>query len=203
MIEAYLVPLETLNIEEEIKHSRFITRIFHCSGADDFRQQYKQMMAEYPGASHYCYAYVLGKPSCDMTAGSSDDGEPSGSAGRPMLAVLQGSSVGEIAAIVVRYFGGTKLGVGGLVRAYSSGIRKGLLQLVTKTKQLRYSTSLDIDYRSLKDLEYLINKYQGIIVNQNFAEKVKLDFELPKSQLANFNQELATLTQGRLQAKFD
>lgn len=201
MTQAYLIPAAPLDIEQEFKHSRFITRLFHCTNTDDFRSVYKHITQEFPGANHYCYAYVLGKPTCNMTLGFSDDGEPSGSAGRPMLAVLQGSGIGEIAAIVVRYFGGTKLGVGGLVRAYSSGIKQGLPQLVTITKVLRDAAEVQIDYGQLKQIEYLITKYDGVIIEYIYQADVIVKFELSQSHIKAFNQELANITQGQLTVK--
>lgn len=127
MSESYLIPAQTYTFEEEIKHSRFITVLFHCDSEEVFKCVLTNLKAEYPGASHYCYAFVSAAPDNQVEIGSSDDGEPAGSAGRPMLASLQGANIGEIGAVVIRYFGGTKLGVGGLVRAYSSGIKQAVV----------------------------------------------------------------------------
>ena len=119
MLESYNVPCDEIVIEEEIKHSCFISFLFHCDSVDKLKLVLTDIKRDYPGASHYCSAFVAGAPDDSVLIGSSDDGEPAGSAGRPMLAVLQGAHIGEVGAVVVRYYGGTKLGVGGLVRAYT------------------------------------------------------------------------------------
>jgi len=202
LTESYLIPSAELVIEEEIKHSRFISVLFHCQSYDELKCVLTNVKADYPGASHYCYAFVAAEPQNSIAIGSSDDGEPAGSAGRPMLATLQGADVGEIGAIVVRYFGGTKLGVGGLVRAYSSGIKQGLTQLKTELKQIRYPGSLTCEYSQLKDVEYLLNQYDAIVEDRSFAEKVTLEFEIPKRYQDTLNLGLATMSQGTLLAKF-
>ncbi|WP_153915672.1 YigZ family protein [Shewanella sp. TC10] len=203
MTEQYLIPNQTLTIEEDIKHSRFITVLFHCSSEAELKCALTNIKITYPGANHYCYAFVASDPQNSIAIGSSDDGEPAGSAGRPMLATLQGSSIGEIGAIVVRYFGGTKLGVGGLVRAYSSGIKSGLTELTTITKYIRYPSSLLCSYPQLNNVEYLINQFDGIIINKNFTDMIEIEFEIAKAFHDDFNRELATQTQGQLKAKFN
>ncbi|PMG74870.1 YigZ family protein [Shewanella sp. 10N.286.51.B7] len=203
MTEQYLIPNQTLTIEEDIKHSRFITVLFHCCSEIELKCALTNLKVEYPGANHYCYAFVASDPQNSIAIGSSDDGEPAGSAGRPMLATLQGSGIGEIGAIVVRYFGGTKLGVGGLVRAYSSGIKSGLPELATVTKYIRYSSSLICSYPQLNNVEYLINQFDGVIINKVFTDAIEVEFEIAKTFHDDFNRELATQTQGQLKAKFN
>ncbi len=202
MSESYSIPAKPITIEEEIKHSRFISFLFHCPSEDALKCALTNIEAEYPGANHYCYAFIAGAPDNNVAMGSSDDGEPSGSAGRPMLASLQGAEIGEIGAVVVRYFGGTKLGVGGLVRAYSSGIKQGLAQLETEIKQIRYPGRLACDYHQLKDVEHFLELCEGLVVDKVFTDRVSLSFEMPKATQSRFNQELATLSQGRLKAEF-
>ncbi|UJF22237.1 YigZ family protein [Shewanella sp. OMA3-2] len=202
MTESYSIPDSNLLIEEEIKHSRFISFLFHCPDQDVMKLTLTNMKQEYPGASHYCYAFIAGEPNEMVNIGSSDDGEPGGSAGRPMLASLQGANVGEIGAIVIRYFGGTKLGVGGLMRAYSSGIKQGISQLSLRTKYIRYPITLECSYAQLVDVEYLVALHDGVILAKAFSDKVDIRFELAKDALADFNTHLATMTQGTLQVKF-
>lgn len=202
LIEQYTVPSQTLVIEEEIKHSRFISLLFHCPDPEVMKQVLAQAKIDYPGASHYCYAFIAGMPNNTVDMGSSDDGEPTGSAGRPMLASLQGAELGEIGAVVVRYFGGTKLGVGGLVRAYSSGIKQGLSKLTTQVKFIRKAATLKCHYNQLADVEHVIHKYQGVIVDRQFTETIELDFELALSHQDNFILELAAMSQGSLIPEF-
>jgi len=202
LTDSYQVPSAELVIEEEIKHSRFISVLFRCQSYEELKCALTNVKADYPGANHYCYAFVAAEPQNSIAIGSSDDGEPAGSAGRPMLATLQGANIGEIGAIVVRYFGGTKLGVGGLVRAYSSGIKQGLIQLQTELKQIRYPGSLVCEYSQLKDVEYLLSQYDAIVEDRVFTEKVTLEFEIPKRYQDALNLGLATMSQGSLSAKF-
>ncbi len=203
MSESYLIPSASIIIEEEIKHSRFISFLFHCVSEVDMKHELAAIKAQYPGANHYCYAFISDSPDNSIAIGSSDDGEPAGSAGRPMLATLQGANIGEIGAIVVRYFGGTKLGVGGLVRAYSSGLKQGLLQLKTELKQLRYPAVLLCDYYQLKDVEHFLTRNDAVITDKQFSEKVLIEFMLPKACLQSLNSDLAIMSQGVLQVDFE
>ena len=200
--DSYNVIAEPFTIEEEIKKSRFITVLFPCSSEKDLKLALANLMVEYPGARHYCWAYVAAEPGNLFRCGSTDDGEPSGSAGRPMLSVLQGSDVGEIGVVVIRYFGGTKLGVGGLVRAYTAGIKRALPQLTTKVKQLKDSTTLVCDYHQLPDIEYLLTKYDSLIEDKTFTAQVELTIAVPKSKKQALIESISTLTQGQLQLKF-
>lgn len=203
MLESYLIPSENLQFEEEIKHSRFISFLFHCKSLEQLKLVLTDIKRDYPGASHYCYAFIAGKPNDSISIGSSDDGEPAGSAGRPMLAVLQGANIGEIGAVVVRYYGGTKLGVGGLVRAYTSGLRQGLAQLPTQLKQLRYPATLRCYYTQLRDVEHLLQQLDAVITDKQFAEAVDIHFAIGKQQQRLLTESLATLSQGSLRADFE
>ena len=203
MLESYKVPCENIVIEEEIKHSRFISFLFHCDSVDKLKLVLTDIKRDYPGASHYCYAFVVGAPDNSILIGSSDDGEPAGSAGRPMLTLLQGANIGEIGAIVVRYYGGTKLGVGGLVRAYTSGLRQGLLQLPTRLKQLRYPAKLHCDYAQLRDVEHVLQQVDAVTIDKQFTEAVDIEFEIGRQQQALLCELLATLSQGNLLPEFE
>ncbi|MCU7977537.1 MULTISPECIES: YigZ family protein [unclassified Shewanella] len=203
MLESYNVPCDEIVIEEEIKHSRFISFLFHCDSVDKLKLVLTDIKRDYPGASHYCSAFVAGAPDDSVLIGSSDDGEPAGSAGRPMLAVLQGAHIGEVGAVVVRYYGGTKLGVGGLVRAYTSGLRQGLIQLPTQLKQLRYPAKLHCDYAQLRDVEHLLQQVDAVIIDKQFATAVDIVFEIGREQQAWLCESLATLSQGSLRPEFE
>lgn len=202
MSESYLIPSASLLIEEEIKHSRFIALLFHCPSEKELKCVLTNIKREYPGANHYCYAFIAADPRNTVAMGSSDDGEPAGSAGRPMLATLQGANIGEIGAIVVRYFGGTKLGVGGLVRAYSSGIKQGLAQLETEIKLLRYPGKLVCSYHQLKDVEHFLARSEAIILDKAFSDNITLYFMIPKQHRGQLSQALATMSQGQLRPHF-
>ncbi|MCL1148093.1 YigZ family protein [Shewanella sp. 10N.261.52.F9] len=202
MSESYLIPAAELLFEEEIKHSRFISFLFHCQSAEELKCVLTNLKVEYPGANHYCYAFVGGAPTDNVNMGSSDDGEPSGSAGRPMLAALQGANIGEVGAVVIRYFGGTKLGVGGLVRAYSSGIKQAIPQLQTQLKQIRYPATLVCDYHQLKDVEHIFAQYDVVIDDKQFSDNIVIQFAIPKAFKVQLNVDLATMSKGQLKAIF-
>ncbi|WP_133405233.1 YigZ family protein [Parashewanella tropica] len=200
--DRYAIPAQEFVLEEEIKKSRFITILFRCQSEQELKLALTNARRDYPDARHYCWAFVGGAPKEMVNCGSSDDGEPSGSAGRPMLAVLQGADIGEIGAIVVRYFGGIKLGVGGLVRAYSGGIKRGLPQLETDIQLLKDEATITCDYAQLSDVEYVCNKYQTTIEGKEFSEQVVLNLAVPKSQKSALTQDISVISQGQLQLIF-
>ena len=114
--DGYPIPAGEIRVEEEIKHSRFITSLAPAQSAEAARAFIERVRAEFPDATHNCWAYAAGPPGSTLHTGMSDDGEPGGNAGRPMLTVLRNSGAGDVAAVVTRYFGGVKLGRGGLAR---------------------------------------------------------------------------------------
>lgn len=120
----YLIPAEPAQFEEEIKKSVFITYLAHTPSIEAAKAFVDQIKAKHADARHNCWGFVAGRPEDSMQWGFSDDGEPSGTAGKPILAQLSGSGVGEITAVVTRYSGGIKLGTGGLVKAYGGGVNK-------------------------------------------------------------------------------
>lgn len=130
----YLIPKSAVVFEEEIKKSRFITYLQHTEGLEQAKAFWAEIKAQHPNARHHCWAAVAGKPTDSQQLGFSDDGEPAGTAGKPMLSALLGSQVGEISAVVVRYYGGILLGTGGLVRAYGNGVQQALKLLETERK---------------------------------------------------------------------
>ncbi|AEY00125.1 hypothetical protein GU3_01840 [Oceanimonas sp. GK1] len=152
----YLVPAASVVWEQEIKKSRFIACLAHTPNVEAAKAFIERLRSEYPGAGHHCSAFIAGAPSDSQVLGFSDDGEPSGTAGKPMLAQLQGSGIGEITAVVVRYFGGIKLGTGGLVRAYGSSVGGALAELPTMEKVIEGRLALCADYSDMAQLENLL-----------------------------------------------
>ena len=130
----YLIPKSAVVFEEEIKKSRFITYLQHTEGLEQAKAFWAEIKAQHPNARHHCWAAVAGRPTDSQQLGFSDDGDPAGTAGKPMLSALQGSQIGEISAVVVRYYGGILLGTGGLVRAYGNGVQQALKLLETERK---------------------------------------------------------------------
>ncbi len=118
----YAIPAARHDVEQVIDRSRFLCTVAPTSTVEDAQAFVRDIAHEYPDATHHCWAYVIGAPGSSDRIGLSDDGEPHGTAGRPMLTVLQHCGMGDIAAVVSRYYGGVKLGTGGLVKAYGGAV---------------------------------------------------------------------------------
>lgn len=198
-MNAYDIPAEPLSLSEEtIKKSRFITLLAHTEGVEAARAFVQRVKAEHPTARHHCWAWVAGPPDDSQQLGFSDDGEPSGTAGKPMLAQLMGSQVGEITAVVVRYYGGIMLGTGGLVKAYGGGVQQALKQLARKQKIPMRQFQLRCDYAQLNDVERLVQRFEGELLKTEFLDVVSLTLALPHAQVAGFMQNLTDISRGAL-----
>jgi len=198
MTPDYLIAVNQVEHETLINRSRFICYLFPCQSAEQFKTQLKQLQEQHPNANHHCYAFVSNHPEDSQHYGFSDDGEPSGTAGRPMLSVLQGSKVGQLGAIVVRYFGGVKLGTGGLQRAYSQSVKNALEHLETTLKVATKTRQLSCEYHQLQEVMHLAEQTKSVIEQQDFKEKVILLLAIPVDQLKLFEQQLLTLSAGQL-----
>jgi uncharacterized YigZ family protein len=158
----YPIPAARHRVEEEILRSRFVTTLAYAPTVEEARAFIDEVRVEFDDASHNCWAYVVGQPGSTAQNGMSDDGEPHGTAGRPMLTVLLHSGVGDIAAVVTRYFGGTLLGKGGLVRAYSGGVQYALESLPTAEKvEKSHLTVLQRHHRGTADAARLRDRSAG------------------------------------------
>jgi len=197
-MESWLIPAEPVTFSEEIKKSRFITLLGHTEGVAACKAFLEQVRIDYPDARHYCWAWVAGAPDNSQLLGFSDDGEPAGTAGKPILAQLLGSQVGEITAVVVRYYGGVKLGTGGLVKAYGGGVQQALSQLPKVRKVALTEYTLQCDYAQLAGIEALLKQSGGLIVDSDFQAFIILRVALPQSELVTFNTKLADLSRGSL-----
>lgn len=156
------------------------------------------MRAEFAGASHNCYAFVAGPPGSTVQIGMSDDGEPGGTAGRPMLAVLLGSGVGDIAVVVTRYFGGTLLGTGGLVRAYSGGVKAVLGALPTVEKVALTRLIAAGPYSYVTPVERLLPAFEARAVEVSYAADVTWELEAPEERIAALGVALVELSRGEI-----
>lgn len=197
MSARYPIPASRHRVEEEILRSRFITTVGPASTLEEAREFIDSVRSEFADASHNCWAYVVGSPGSTGQIGLSDDGEPHGTAGRPMLTVLLHSGVGDIVAVVTRYFGGTLLGKGGLVKAYSGGVQLALQDLPTVPYVPSSELLIVIDYAMVTPFQRLYPDYEVTIVDQDFAADVTYHLRLPQDQLDNFTNALTELTQGR------
>lgn len=194
----FFIPKSETIFEEEIKKSRFITYLCHTDGMEQAKAFWAKIKAQHPHARHHCWACVAGTPKDSQQYGFSDDGEPSGTAGKPMLNYLLGSGLGEVSAVVVRYYGGILLGTGGLVKAYGNGVQQALLQLETTRKVLRQNYRLQCDYEQFHSVQNLVEKYDIALVDQQFGEKIELVLGINPSQFDAISQELTQRFAGKL-----
>ncbi len=192
----YPIPDGETSAEEEIKRSRFITTIGPAATVAEARAFIDGVSARFADANHNCWAYVVGPPGSSSQIGISDAGEPHGTAGRPMLNVLLHSGVGDIVAVVTRYFGGTLLGTGGLVRAYSGGVQLALQTLPLLEKRLWAEVSVVLDYSAVTPFQRLLSDYEAELLAQDFAADATFHLRLPEERLAAFTAQLVELTAG-------
>ena len=183
-MESWLIPAAPVTVVEEIKKSRFITLLAHTDGVAAAKAFVESVRADHPDARHHCVAWVAGPPDDSQQLGFSDDGEPAGTAGKPMLAQLMGSGVGEITAVVVRYYGGILLGTGGLVKAYGGGVHQALAQLTTLRKTPLTAYTLQCEYGQLAGVEALLAQFSGNVVESEYLASVRLRVELPQAEVA-------------------
>jgi uncharacterized YigZ family protein len=178
-----------------VSNSRFITTIGRVNSVDEAKAFLASVRAEMPDANHHVYAYRVGCGN-SVIEGMSDDGEPSGTSGPPVLAVLRGSGIGDIIVVVTRYFGGTKLGTGGLVRAYGDSARAGLESLPTERKIEKAVLGVEMPYHFYQPVKRLIEQHSGEIDDETFAADVSLLVSFPVDSISAFSAALIELTNG-------
>lgn len=196
-MENRIVPARHIETQFTDHNSRFITNAgpaFSVEAAQAFIAKIKD---KYPDATHHVPAYLIGHGSA-IIAHCSDNGEPSGTAGRPALAVLQGSGIGDIVVVVTRYFGGTKLGTGGLVRAYSDSVRFTLEELPRAKKVSTTVLMFIIHYALYEQTKIIVNGHDGLVLDENFTADVTMSVRLPDSHLECFKKRMIQLTHGEV-----
>ncbi|MGF1683383.1 YigZ family protein [Photobacterium minamisatsumaniensis] len=198
--EPYLIPASGATFEEEIKKSRFITYLAHTPNIMAAKAFVQHIKDKHSDARHNCWAFVAGRPENSMLWGFSDDGEPSGTAGKPILAQLSGSGVGEITAVVTRYSGGIKLGTGGLVKAYGGGVQQALALLQTTQKIITTELVLSCEYNQVSLVETLLAEYSGRQIEAEYANKVDMTIELDSRQANEFRTKLINRSGGQIVA---
>lgn len=174
----YYIPLKTVEVTTVIKRSRFITRISHAANAEHAFKLIEQNRQEYPDARHHCWAFIACPPTASTAIRFSDAGEPAGTAGKPILNSLQHSHYGEIICLVSRYFGGIKLGSGGLARAYSGSTQAALKKLPVIEKVNLIPLKIEIPYAFESDIRYYLNSVKAVIHQVDYQHKVIVEFEI-------------------------
>lgn len=189
----YPVPAKQVETLYETKKSKFIA----CAGFANSRESAMALLdsvkQQYPDARHHCWAYIFGNPNSPTSAAMADDGEPSGTAGKPILNVLQHKDIGDIMIIVTRYFGGVKLGAGGLVRAYSAAAQQAIDALEIREEVRLETLNVTIDFKHEQFVRHLTEQAMGTIAVCNYSSNVFMEVKLPSVEVEHFKQKLASV----------
>jgi uncharacterized YigZ family protein len=199
-LREYDVPLNEIRREHQVVNSRFIATIAPAFNIDEARAFMARMRKEFADASHNVPVYRIGGGNT-VTEYFSDDGEPGGTSGRPALAVLRGSGLGDVVLVVTRYFGGTLLGTGGLVKAYTESAQS-VVNAVGRGKRIPvHVLMIAIPYNLLERLRLLVPHHHGEIVGEEFGGDITLTMHLPVEDYEVFQADLRELSAGKLQAE--
>jgi len=179
---SYHIPSAVSEVEYTVKKSRFIARVVPIESREEALAAVADAKTDYPDARHHCWAYLLGEPGDAHSAGMSDDGEPAGTAGKPILNVMQHGILGNVLVVVIRYFGGIKLGAGGLVRAYSTATGQALESAPSHLKRelLQYIVRGDFSQEQL--MRYWLTTCDGEMISVAYSEQVVYQLALPAEQ---------------------
>ena len=199
MMSRYPIPAQAARKEIVVVNSRFIASIAPTFSVEEAKNFIIKIKAEFPDASHHVPAYLIGFGN-SVTAHCSDAGEPAGTAGRPALAVLQGSGLGDVAVVVTRYFGGTKLGTGGLVHAYGQAVKEVLKDLPRAEKVPTHVVMLVFPYPYFENVRRLVTENKGKILGEEFTADVTMTALFPVELFDGFQKDLSELTRGGVKA---
>ncbi len=194
-MEQICIVNEESQAEIEVKKSRFIATIRPVHSEEEALAFIAEMKKKYWDARHNCSAFIIGDRQSLMRC--SDDGEPQGTAGRPMLDVLQGAHLVNVCAVVTRYFGGTLLGTGGLVRAYSDAVTQGLAAGSVLTRIEGTALTVQTDYNDLGKVQYLLAKENVVMQGTEYSDVVRFQILLPKERLGFLKAEITEGTAAR------
>ncbi len=198
LIEQRLIPLEPVQTEILVVNSRFIAELEFAGSVEEARAHLARVRERHPTASHNVPAFIIGHGNSIITH-CSDDGEPSGTAGRPALAVLQGSGLGNVSVVVTRYYGGTKLGTGGLVRAYGDAVREVLKRVKLATLLPTTTLMFVTPYRLYDQAIRLMEAHHGQVLDTEFFEDITVTVRFKDEEVGAFISQLSNLSAGQIQ----
>ncbi|MDE2855019.1 MAG: YigZ family protein [Chloroflexota bacterium] len=198
MSGGYRIPAESIQSELVVRRSRFLSKIQMTSTVPEARAAIAEARKALPDASHHVYAFKVGFGN-SVNEGMSDDGEPSGTAGPPTLAVLRGSGIGDITIVTARYFGGVKLGAGGLVRAYTLSAQEALRRLKTELKLEKKTVGLEMSYSQYNVVKRLITAHGGTVDDEVFDAQILIVATFAVSNLDRFAATVQERTAGAVQ----
>ena len=196
--QSYQVPAQTRQVELVVKRSKFLTFVAPATNREEAEHVIRNLRVQHPQANHVCWAYIAGAPNTTIRS-MSDDGEPSGTAGMPILKILEYSGYGDVVVAVIRYFGGTKLGTGGLQRAYCDAASLVLADLPMKLKVTRTSVLLTYDYTHDGSISRLLERYDVEDIDSSYAQQVSLSIKIASSELNVFKTQLTNITAGSVE----
>ncbi|MDX1800699.1 MAG: YigZ family protein [Marinobacter sp.] len=178
MSQDYPIPEGFLERETDVRKSRFIARVLPVSSRDDVRAMVARAWADHPDARHVCWAYQIGRPGSAAEAGMNDDGEPSGTAGKPILNVIQHKALGDVAVVVIRYFGGIKLGAGGLVRAYAGATERVLADVGRVVHKPMETVRVAMSFADEQPLRHWCDQHQASLESVEYQVGVSASVRL-------------------------
>lgn len=200
MTKQYLVPLTEIRREQMVVNSRFIATLAPAFSIEEARTFMKRIREEFSDATHNVPAYIIGGGNT-VTEYFSDDGEPSGTSGKPALTVLRGSGLGDVVLVVTRYFGGTLLGTGGLVKAYTEAAQS-VVNAVARGQRIPVHVAMvAIPYNLLERVRILVSKDHGKVLGEDYAGDITMTLQFPVEQYDAFQTDLRELSAGKIQAE--
>ena len=192
----YEVPAERRRVEIRVSNSRFISTITPADSVAEAQAFLREIRAEMPKATHHVYAFRIGHGN-SITEGMSDDGEPSGTAGPPAMAVVRGSGLGDVALVITRFFGGTKLGTGGLVSAYTKAAQAAFDGLETEAKVIRLTCEVRMHYALLEQVRIMLREHEAIVEGESYEADVTIALLIAEDQFQPLADRIRDLTAGQ------
>lgn len=193
---SYKIPIKATRAEREIRKSRFIGDVAPVRTLAAARQHRLDLRREFSAANHHCWAYLIGDPASTTELKCDDDSEPAGTAGRPILNVLQHKLVGDVQLVVVRFFGGVKLGAGGLVRAYSSTASLVMSRLALTDHFQAYEAAVHIPFETEPRVRRVLDELEAEVLDTTYREEVIIRMRTRESRLSELKHRVAEATAG-------
>ncbi|NOT03910.1 MAG: YigZ family protein [Anaerolineales bacterium] len=200
MSKTYSVPLNEIRRELMVANSRFISTLAPAFSIDEARAFMARIKHEFADASHNVPVYIIGGGNT-VTEYFSDDGEPSGTSGKPALAVMRGSGLGDAVLVITRYFGGTLLGTGGLVKAYTESAQLAVNAVGRGQRVPVHIALIALPYNLLERLRLVVTRQRGEVLGEDFAADITMTVRLPVDSFESFQNDLRELSAGKLQAE--
>ncbi len=195
----YPVPAAAHRVAQVIDRSRFLATVAPAPTVADAQAVLRAVREEFPDATHHCWAYVVGPPGSTGQVGMSDDGEPHGTAGRPMLTVLRHGGVGDVVAVVTRYYGGTKLGTGGLVKAYGGAVQEALATLPRRDRVDAVALTVRVGYAAIGAVQPLWALHEAVVREEAFAAEATYLLAVPRDRVDALVRAVTDATRGAAQ----